>query len=633
MDINLSKIRPLRLNFEFKGKKGPGDLSKTNSLNYDSKRISSPVVDRTGYTHFNSIGSPVARKVVSPTIRLSSSQSDTSLIDEIVYQCKRINSDFSHFIDSKNISSAVSQTVKKAVDLIIDSQKKISVPDVEKYTKKIAELTQQLDDSNQKLLAFTDYRKKLAAKEERFTIDEIKLNTDKKNLENEKKQVFLMKKTYMQAEAELQQLKEQIKAKDLKIEELVAENKEKETELQGFGMRNSSFSDSLPLKDVIKTQTSCQSAKGSRQSEELDLREQRLKEELLEFENQKMCLKEQIDLTFEIKSRLEQDYKSFDMSQKQLSALKIDLEIEQSKLRDLRRCLEAEKDTIFNRKKLLDQNASQLLRDKEDFEKQKNEFYDKMKSFEEGKDKEYNQKVCETCANYDFPNDLVSFDMSSLTYFPQLKQLLTDLNTEFTEKKSFIDIWFKNLYNREKSFNAKLDDFRIISSLLESKILQSNPELSLELEAVIMVILEIVEELSSKKNSFDSDLKAMYLKSSEQFPSIYTSDSYNIFIDFLQKFEDKAHDLENLEEQFQEYKVNLEGKMEESSRIAEFLKEERIRFESIKLKKEHEFKETKEKLMELQDKLDLTLQRMEMKEKELIALQSSSRGKEGFYEA
>lgn len=633
MDINLSKIRPLRLNFEFKGKKGSGDLSKTNSLNFDAKRMSSPVVDRTTYTHFNSIGSPVARKVTSPTVRLSSPQSDTNLIDEIVYQCRRINSDFSHFIDPKNISSAVSLTIKKAVDMIIDSQKKNWALDIEKYTRKIAELTEQLDEANQKLLAFTDYRKKLAVKEERCTVDEIKLSTEKKNLENEKKQVFLMKKTYMQAEAELQKLKEQIKTKDLKIEELIAENKEKETELQGFGMRNSSFSDSLPLKDAIKTQTSCQSAKGSRQSEELDLREQRLKEELLEFENQKMCLKEQIDLTFEIKLRLEQDYKSFDISQKQLSALKIDLEIEQSKLRDLRRCLEAEKEAISNGKKLLDQDKSQLLKDQEDFKKEKNDFYEKIQSCDIKRDKEYSQNFCETCANYDFPNDLNSLDMTSLTYFPQLKQLLFDLNTEFTEKKSFIDTWFKNLYKRENFFNARLDDFKIIPSLLERKIFQLNPELSLELEAVIMVTLEIIEEIQCKKKEFDSDLKTMYLKSSEQFPFIYTSNSYNVFIEFLQKFEDKAHDLENLEEQFQEYKGKIEGKMEENSRIAEFLKEERIGFESIRLKKEHEFEEAKEKIMKLQDKLDWTLQRMEMKEKELLALQASTRGKEGVYEA
>ncbi|OMJ71359.1 hypothetical protein SteCoe_30444 [Stentor coeruleus] len=629
MDINLSKIRPLRLNFEFKGKKGPGDLSKTNSLNFDAKRMSSPVVDRTNYPHYNSIGSPVVRKVVSPTVRLNSPQPDSSLIDEIVYQCRRINSDFSHFIDPKNISSAVCQTIKKAVDLIVDSQKKNWTLDIEKYTRKIDELTAQLDESNQKLLVFTEYRKKLAVKEEKFAADENKLSIDKKNLENEKKQVSLMRKTYMQAEAELQQLKNQIKEKNIKIEELVAENKEKEAELHGLGIRNF---DSLPLKDAIKTQSSCQSAKGSRQSEELDLREQRLKEELLEFENQKMCLKEQIDLTFEIKSRLEQDYKSFDINQKQLSALKIDLEIEQSKLKDLRRCLEVEKDAIFNGKKLLDQSKSQFLKDQENFEKEKNEFYDKMGKFEEGRDKDRNQKVCETCANYDFPNDLNSFDMSSLTYFPQLKQLLSDLNTELTEKKSFIDTWFKTLYDREKSFNAKLDDIKIISSLLENKIYQLNPELSLELEAIILVILEIIEELSSKKKSFDFDLKAMFLKSSKQFPFIYTSDSYNIFIEFLQKFEDKAHDLENFEEQFKEYKKNLEEKMEENSKIAEFLKEERIEFESARLKKEHEFEETKMRLMELQDKLDWTLQRMEIKEKEFLVLQDSTRGKGGFYE-
>ncbi|OMJ74321.1 hypothetical protein SteCoe_26769 [Stentor coeruleus] len=581
---------------------------------------------------FSSINSPVHRNVASPTVRLSSPPPEQTLIDDIITQCRRINSEFNQFIDPKNILSTASHTIRKAVDLIIDSQKKNWGLEIEKNNKKIVDLTQQLDDSNQKLLAFTDYRKKLAAKEERFAIDEIKLNSEKKNLENEKKQLMTMKRVYMQAEAELQQLREenkkfseQSKYQEERIQELFTQNIEKETELQELKNKSSYISDIMPLCDVLRKQNSYNSSKGSRKSDDLDLREQKLKEDLIEFENQKSSLKDQIDLTFEIKSQLEKEYKAFDIKQKELSSMKIDLEIEQAKLKELRKCLEIEREVLSNGQKLLIRQKSQFHHEQQDFEQEKTELYNKIENLTREKDQEYIQKLYNQTSKPEEINELHSFDMNidmnSVTYFPQLKQLISDLNTEFSQKKQFIDEWFRILYDREKLFNSKLDDFKIVISVLESKFSEVEHEVSIELEAVIMVVQELIEEISTKKKILDSNLKDIFFASCEQFPHIYTSTAYHLFIDFLGKFEDKAHEMQEVEEQLQEYKEKLNQQNEENSRIAQFLKEERIEFESERLRKEHEFEVTKNQLLQLHERLDANLQQLGKKEKDFLALQ------------
>lgn len=632
MDVNSPKSRPLRLNFDFKGKKGSSDLSKTYSGHYDVRRISSPVIDRFNSQMFNSIGSPIHRNVASPTVRLSSPPPEATLIDDIITQCRRINSDFNQFIDPKNITAAASHAIRKAVDLIVESQKKNWGPEIEKNNKKIVDLTQQLDESNHKLLAFTDYRKKLAAKEERFAIDEIKLNSEKKNLENEKKQLMTMKRVYMQAEAELQQLREEnrhlnehSKFQEERIQELFTQNIEKETELQELKNKNSYISDAVPLCDIIRKQNSYNSSKGSRKSDDIDVREQKLKEDLIEFESQKASLKDQIDITFEIKSQLEKEYKAFDIKQKELTSMKIDMEIEQAKLKELRKCLEIEREVLSNGQKLLGRQKSQLHRDQEDLEKEKTELYNKIENLAREKEQERMQKLYDQTPKPEEISELHSFDMNidmnSVVYFPQLKQLITDLNTEFSQKKQFIDEWFRILYDREKLFNSKLDDFKIVISVLENKFSIAGHELSIELEAVIMVVQELIDEISAKKQILDSDLKDMYLASCEQFPHIYTSTSYQLFIEFLGKFEDKAHEMQEVEEQLQEYKEKLSQQNEENSRIAQFLKEERIEFESERLRKEHEFEVTKNQLLQLHERLDVNLQQLGKKEKDLLALQ------------
>ncbi|OMJ86666.1 hypothetical protein SteCoe_11750 [Stentor coeruleus] len=632
MDLNSPKSRPLRLNFDFKGKKESNDLSKTYGGRYDVRRISSPVIDRFNSQMFNTLGSPIHRNVPSPIIRLASPPPEASLIDDIITQCRRINSDFNQFIDPKNIPSAASQAIRKAVDLIIDSQKKNWGLEIEKNNKKIVELAQQLDESNQKVLAFTDYRKKLAAKEERFAIDEIKLNSEKKNLENEKKQLMAMKRVYMQAEAELQQLKEenrhlieQNKFQEERIQELFTQNIEKETELQELKNKNSYISDTIPLCDILRKQNSYHSSKGSRKSDDIDFREQKLKEDLIEFENQKASLKDQIDITFEIKSQLEKEYKAFEIKQKELSSMKIDMEIEQTKLKELRKCLEIEREVLSNGQKLLARQKSEFHHEQENFEQEKTELYNKVENITRLRDQEFMHKINDQTTKPDEINELHSFDMNinmnSVTYFPQLKQLITELNTEFSQKKQFIDEWFRILYDREKLFNSKFDDFKIITSVLENKFSETGYEISVELEAVIMVVQELIEEISSKKKIIDNDLKDMYLASCEQFPHIYTSTSYQLFIEFLGKFEDKAHDMQEVEEQLQEYKEKLNQQNEENSRIAQFLKEERIEFESERLRKEHEFEVTKIQLLQLHERLDVNLQQLCKKEKDLLALQ------------
>lgn len=631
MDEISSKNRPMRLNFDFKGKKGSGELLKTYTGNYDTRRISSPIYDRIGSPLSINIGSPTIRSVASPTMRLSSPLLESASIDEIITQCRRLNPDFNSFSDPKNLLLSASNTIHKAVDLIIDIQQKNWGLEIEKFTKKISDLTQQLNESNSKILVMNEYKKKQALREERFATDEIKLNAEKKAMENEKKNLSAMKKYYMQIEGEMQGLKqelgflkEQDKFKEQRIHELFSLNIEKESELQE--LRNKELScEFIPLSDLLYKNNSRRSSKDSRKSADLDARETQLKEQFDELESQRAHVKEQIALTYEIKSKLQNEYKSIETNQKEISAMRTDMEIEYTKLRDLKKCLEVEKDSLANGQKLLAQQKLNLLKLQENFESEKNEFRNKIEAFAIEKSQQLIQSPLNIKENPDEPKEQNPIDLNlidnPIEYFPQLKQIMEDLISELNKKKQFIDDWFNLLYEREKKFNAKFDDFIIVCSIFEGKISDTGREISVEFEAMVMVVQDIIEEISTKKSVFDSDFKEMYLASSENFPSIYTSGSYQVFNHLLGKFQVKAQELQEFRENLEQYREKLNQQNEENSLIAQFLKEERINFESEKVKKEHEYEVAKNNLIELHEKLDATIEQMNKKEKDLLALQ------------
>ncbi|OMJ65436.1 hypothetical protein SteCoe_38222 [Stentor coeruleus] len=631
MDGISSKTRPLRLNFDFKGKKGSGELINTNIGNFDTRRISSPIYDRIGSPLSINIGSPTVRSVASPTFRLTSPLLESTSIDEIIIQCRRLNSDFNSLSDPKNLILSASNTIRKAVDLIIDSQKKNWGLEIEKLTKKISDLTQQLDESNSKILMLNEHKKKFVLREERFTIDEMKLNAEKKAFENEKKHFSAMKKYYMQLEGEMKGLKqelgflkEQDEFKEKRIHELFTLNIEKESELQE--LRNKEMScDFIPLSELLYKNNSRKSSKDSRKSADLDLRENKLNEQLNELENQKAHVKEQIALTYEIKTKLQEEYKSFETSQKEISAMRTDMEIENAKLKDLRKCLDIEKDSLANGQKLLAQQKLDFIKLQENFENEKKDLLNKIEAFAIEKSQQPIQKLLNIRENSVESKEQTLIDLNSKDnpeeYFPQLKHIMEDLISEIYKKKQYIDDWFNLLYEREKNFNAKFDDFIIICSILENKVFDAETEISVDFQAMVMVVQDMIREMSLKKSVFDSNFKEMYLASSENFPNIYTSCSYQVFNDLLGKFQDKAQELQEIREDLEKYREKLNQQNEENSLIAQFLKEERINFESEKIKKEREYEVAKNNLIELHEKLDATIEQMNNKEKDLLALQ------------
>ena len=615
MAVPSSLDRSARLRFAFREAKDFAESSRQSG----------------GLSTVNRLSSPILRSVASPVNRIANVQSpEPSMLDEIVFQCRRINPDFSASSGSLNLS--VSQALKKAVDNIVDSQAKSRPGDNEKLREIIADLNAKLEEANKKLQGSSESEKKMSIREERLALEEIKLLTEKKHLQNEKNQINTLKKNYLQLEAELKQVSEELRLcrmesleKESRIQELMNENLQKDSEIEE--LRNKEMPELSKIEE-FKRELEIQTDKIIERSEQLEAREtslqareskiqsqeSKLSKDLQDFESQKKEVSSQLIALQDLKQKLTQESTFFEESNKELAAFKVTIEIEQNRLKEQKQALEQEKSEIAATQRALTSQKSQLLEEVEDFEQQKLAY---IRSIEKAETIEQGRGTF-TEMTEAFP----PADRETLEFFPHFQSLLTDTVSELARRTLFIEKWTNNLKEREITFESRLDDVKLVLALLHEKSQTFEHEFS-ELEPLLSVIQDMLAEINTKKLILEEDSHVLAREIMESCGDDYLGKDTQILSDLLNDFELKANELLVLDEHLQDLQEKLNAQIEENARVARFLMEDRLEFEKEKVDNKREIEDATEILLQIQRKADLTLEQMSKKEREVLALQQT----------
>ena len=211
-----------RLKFSFKSSRETHDLPRSPASSFGLLRVASPPL----------------RTNASPSCRnLTPRKTENNLADEILFQCRRLDPSFCP--GNSGIGSWVLQSLKSAVDFVIEEKKKLQAYRVEEIQENFEILEKKLKESEEKANESIEYQKKLSLREKRIEIEETKLMSEKKSIQNEKHQMSTIKKHYLELENEVKLLKEELKEEkektqelEKRIYELFNDNMEKESELE-----------------------------------------------------------------------------------------------------------------------------------------------------------------------------------------------------------------------------------------------------------------------------------------------------------------------------------------------------------------------------------------------------------------
>ena len=612
----------------------PSSLDRSARLRFafrEAKDLAESSRQSGGLSTVNRLSSPILRSVASPVNRIANVQSpEPSMIDEIVFQCRRINPDFSASSGSLNLS--VSQTLKKAVDTLVDSQVKSRPGDNEKLREMIADLNLKLDDANRKLQVSLENEKKYSIREERFALEEIKLLTEKKHLQNEKNQINTLKKNYLQLEAELKLVNEELRVcrdeageRENRIQELMNENLQKEEIIEE--LRNKEMPELSKIEE-FKRELEIQTDKIIERSEQLESKEiilqtresklqsqeLTLSKDLQSLEDQKKEVASQLLMLQDLKLKLKQESDFFEASNKELAAFKVTIEIEQNKLKEQKQALDQEKSEIAATQRALTSQKSQLLEEVEDFEQQKLAY---IRSIEKAESTEQGRGCFTEQSEIYKPAD-----RETLEFFPHFRSLLSDTVTELARRTLFIEKWTNSLKDREVTFESRLDDVKLVLALLIEKSHNFDHDLN-EFEPLLSVIKDMLAEISTKKLILEEDSQVLAKEILESCGESYLGKDTQILNDLLNDFELKANELLLLDEHLMDLQDKLNAQVEENARVARFLMEDRLEFENEKVENKREIEDATERLLQIQRKADLTLEQMSKKEKEVLALQQT----------
>ena len=576
-----------KLKFSFNSPRDSSDSSKSLNYSKDLLRVASPIL--------RNLGSPVSRtkNIQSP---------EPSIVEEILFQCRRLNPEITQGFSTSTITSSVSQQLRKAVDSVLEAQNKVKGSNIEQYQQKIKDLTQKLDESNKKLLGSLESEKKLSLKEERLAIEEIKLLTEKKHIQNERDKMSTLKRHYLELEAVVKSLKDELKEeksmnkeKDKRIHELFAENIDKETQLQE--LRNSDSISASSLQKLQKDLES-QSLDLNKRREELQAREEKFKTESLSLDLQRKEIKNQLEALTEIKSKLDQENDFFENSKNELGSFKVSIELEQSKLREIRRALELEKEEVAATQYALTSHKSELLAQVEDLEQQKLQF---LRAFTNEEERIFKSPQPDS----DPPNK------EALTYFPQLKSLVSEVTSELSYKALFVQKWFNHLQDCQVTFDSRLDELKVLNCLLQTKLTKS--EIFSELEPFLSVVENFLSEIQIKQVVIDEEYQEIIGESQ------FNEENLQDFEEVVDNLVLKANEIQVLDEYLQELYEKVQIGTEENARVAKFLMEDRIEFEKEKVENKKEIEEASVALLEIQRKTENTLEIINKREKEVLA--------------
>ena len=612
----------------------PSSLDRSARLRFafrEAKELAESSRQSGGLSTVNRLSSPILRSVASPVNRIANVQSpEPSMVDEIVFQCRRINPDFSASSGSLNLS--VSQALKKAVDSVVDSQAKSRPGDNEKLREVIADLNLKLEEANKKLQGLSENDKKMSIREERLALEEIKLLTEKKHLQSEKNQINTLKKNYLQLEAELKQVADELRAsreessdRESRIQELMHENFQKAAQIEE--LRNRQMPE-LGKIEEFKRELESQTDQLIQRSEDLQAREasllaaearvrsreSSLAQDLQDLEAQKKEVAGQLAGLQDLKLKLQQESDFFEESNKELAGFKVRIEIEQSKLKEQKQALDQEKAEIAATQRALTSQKSQLLEEVEDFEQEKLAY---IRSVEHAETIEQGRGAFTELAEACKPAD-----RETLEFFPHFRSLLSDTVTELARRTLFIEKWTNSLKDRELTFESRLDDVKLVLALLTEKGQTFEGGLN-ELEPLLSVIKDMLAEIDTKKLILEEDSQVLAREILESCGDCYFGRDTQILNDLLNDFELKANELLLLDEHLQDLQDKLNAQVEENSRVARFLMEDRLEFENEKVENRREIEDATETLLQIQRKADLTLEQMSRKEREVLALQQT----------
>ena len=615
--MNSPNRKKLNFKFSYRDSKDSSEVSNVYSPGHESNKYSGSAV-RSSYSPKSSFA------------QLHSPQ--TNLIEEVVLQCRRIDPEFSVNVDNSDYNNAAMQTVRKAVDTIINHQQRNWGSQITEYQETIAELKSQLQEAMAKNRFVNESENKLRLREEKLALDEVKINAEKKMILNEKTHMSSAKKHYLELESDIKQLKEELKAekmqnqvKEARIHELFNENLEKETIIEE--MRSGDIGDLNKLK-YMQEQIKVEAEKLSKKADYIDQQMQKLKEDQQDIENKRKVLKEQFDLAMDLKQQLENELSSLDENKRELANFRVDIELEQTKLKDLRKHLENDKSEIEKSRASLEAERTVFEQDSQRFKQEKSQIDAKLppRSAHIRNKSSISIKIYKCDDDFEVVEDIPAaqeqeITMDSAFFFPELKKLVDEYTQTIAKKQGIYELRWQALIENEAIFNSRLEDIQLICALLE----KSQEELSDEssgqndLGALIEVVKELISDLSTKQHDYQAEYQRLF-DIDENFDESEDT-SARIFLATLAEFESKALELQELECSLHEFGEKLHAKTEDNSRIALVLREERIKFAKERAEKQQEIELAGKDLMELQAKLDTTIDYMNRKEKDLMAMQ------------
>lgn len=611
--MNSPNRNKLKYRFAFRETKDTYDVPQFHSPTHQSSKFSSPSL----------------RNVWSPRSTFSQIHSpENNIIDEIAFQCRRLNPNFTSNSDLSDLNKSAAQALRKAVDLILEHQHKDWGLQITELQENIADLTYKLDEANRRNLYFNESEKKISLREEKLALDEVKINAEKKMIQNERAQIKSVKNHYLQIESELKHLKEELKsekhqsqAKDIRIHELFNENLEKETVIQE--MKNGDFKD-INKMGFMQDQIKMESEKLQKKLEFVEQQSKKMVKEQLELENKKKVIKEQFELSLQIKEKIEGEFSSLEANKKELEKFRLDIELEQAKLKTLRKQLECDAANLDLKRKVLDDEKKSV-----DQERGKSvkvpEIIITTENIEAATRPRPNLSISVTKPNeaeseefgVEFEKDIT---MNSALYFPELRQLVNQYTLEINKRKDCYKSRLLVLLEKESIFNAGLSDIQIISLCLErsqGKLPEDTPGYA-DVTSLIEVINDLLNDISLKQKEFEETHQDLTPNNSEDERDCEIN--RELLSVMLSEFESKAFELQELEESLSQFKENLSVQTEENSNLAEMLKKERIEFQLEKNQKELEIAEAGKELMALQEKLDKAIEMLNKKEKDILAL-------------
>ena len=615
MDLSSSLRKKLKFNFSYRESKDPSDLINSpfnDSNKYPDSTIKRPYSPRASFTQLHS--------------------PQTTLIEEIMFQCRRIDPEFSVNADNSDYNSAVMQTLRKAVDMILKNQQKDWGSKISECQDTIAELRLQLQEAITRNRLVNESENKLRLREERLALDEVKINAEKKLIQNEKSQMNSARKHYLDLESDVKHLKEDLKAektqnqmKEARIHELFNENLEKETIIQE--MRNGDLGEVSKFK-VMQEQIKTEAEKLNRKADYVDQQMRKLKDDQQEAENKKKTIKEQFDLAMDLKQQLENELLSLDENKRELANFRVNIELEQTKLKDLRKNLENDKAEIDKSRALLEAERAAFEQSLQRFKQESPQIEPKApaRSAHIRNKSSLSIKIYKCHDDFEVVENLPAVEekeitMDSAFFFPELQKLLDQYTQTISKKQRICKKRWESLIENEALFNARIEDIQLICSLLErsQEELSENCGAPNDLSALIEVVTELIVDLAAKRQDYQAEYQRLF-DIDENFDE-KEDISERVFLATLAEFELKAYDLQELECSLHEFGEKLHAKTEDNSRIALILREERIKFAKERAEKQLEIELAGKDLMELQRRLDTAIEFMNKKEKELMAMQ------------